>query len=275
MIIDFHTHAFPDRIAKRAMASLQAGAGDFPVFHDGTVGGLLNAMDRAGVTSAVVASIATKPAQFESILEWSVAVAGERIIPLASIHPRSADFAGEAEKVAAASLAGIKLHPMYQEFDLDDRAVYPLYEELQARGLLLLVHAGYDIAYPGNRRAEPEKIRRVRRDFPRLKLVAAHLGGWNLWEEVLQHLAGEDIYLETSMAAGYCRSETLRAILQRHDPGKILFGSDSPWTDQAREIELWRGLGLEEKFLEKLFSGNALNLLRAWAPGERGGRGKQ
>ncbi|HOO78273.1 MAG TPA: amidohydrolase family protein [bacterium] len=260
-IIDFHTHAFPDTLAEKAMGVLLKSSGDAPAYHDGTIAGLVASMDRAGIRTAVLASIATRPGQSSSILEWSRSVRSERIVPLGSIHPLAPDPAAEAEAVAAAGLPGIKLHPMYQEFEFDDRRLYPLYEELSSRGLVLLTHAGYDIAFGGNRQASPEKILKVHRDFPDLKLVAAHLGGWRLWEEVLEFLAGEDIYLETSMALGEGDPGVLAAIIGRHDPGRLLFGSDSPWGDQSREVETWNNYPLPEAARAALFSGNAARLL--------------
>lgn len=261
MIIDFHTHAFPDHLAERALQTLQDNSGGLPVHHDGSVGGLLDSMDRAGVEVSVIASIATRPGQFENILAWSKKIRGRRLIPFASLHPQCPDPAAAIGSIAAEGMPGVKLHALYQEFFLDDRAVYPIYEELQAHKLILLIHAGYDIAFPGNRQAEPRRILTLHRDFPRLKLVAAHLGGWSLWDEVLENLAGEDIYLEGSMAIDYCAPDTLQAILNRHDERRVLFGSDAPWTDQSREVNSWQTLGLPDRQLEKIFSLNAQALL--------------
>jgi len=263
MIIDFHTHAFPDNLAGPALEKLLANSNGLPACHDGTISGLLASMDRAGIETSVIASIATKPGQFKNILEWSKEITGPRIVPLGSVHPHCPDFAHAVSKIAEEGLPGIKLHPMYQEFALDDQALYPLYEEVASRGLFLLLHAGFDIAYPGNRQAIPERILRVHRDFPQLKLIAAHLGGWNLWDEVLDKLAGKDIYLETSMVLDYCPEETLKAILARHDPTRILFGTDSPWANQALEVAGWKNMKLKEHFLEDIFSLNAKQLL-AW-----------
>ena len=85
-IIDFHTHAFPDDLAARAVSALEKGAG-VPAMLDGKVSSLLKSMDRAGIERSMVCSIATKPAQFQKILDWSKAVRSSRIIPFPSIRP--------------------------------------------------------------------------------------------------------------------------------------------------------------------------------------------
>jgi predicted TIM-barrel fold metal-dependent hydrolase len=109
-IIDFHTHAFPDKLAARAIAHLERQAGVRAAL-DGTVKALQASMDRAGIAGAVLCSIATDPRQFGSILRWSAAVAGPRLFPFPSVHPAAADPAGEVEQIAAAGLLGVKLHP--------------------------------------------------------------------------------------------------------------------------------------------------------------------
>ena len=261
MVIDFHTHAFPDSLAERALNALGAHSGDYRAYHDATVRGLLISMNRAGIGAAVVASIATKPEQAEKILRWSSLIRGPRIIPFPSVHPRSPRAVPEIQRIAAEGFPGIKLHPMYQEFTIDDPALFPLYEAVAGSGLILLFHAGFDIAFPGNHQADPSRILRVHQAFPTLKIVASHLGGWRLWPEVLQTLAGKPIYLETSFAAREAEEAVFRAILEKHPPDYLLFGTDSPWLDQKEELRVWRELDLPEDRREKILFRNAERLL--------------
>jgi len=158
-IIDFHTHAFPDSLAARAIAALEAEA-DYvwKAKLDGRVSSLLASMDAAGVDRSVVCPIATKPQQFDGILQWCQAIRSERIVPLASLHPEAEDLAGQIRRVADAGLVGIKLHPMYQDFDADDRRLDVLYSAVAEAGLLLVMHCGHDIAYPGSLQAHPDRI---------------------------------------------------------------------------------------------------------------------
>ena len=66
-IIDFHTHAFPDQIAEKAMQKLQQNC-IVKACLNGTLYDLLHSMDKSGIEKAVLCNIATKPDQFEAIL---------------------------------------------------------------------------------------------------------------------------------------------------------------------------------------------------------------
>ena len=259
--IDFHTHAFPDQLAEKALSALHQTSGDYQALHDGTVSGLLASMDRAGIERAVIASIATKPEQVPKIIDWSLEIRNRRIIPFASLHPRGRDFKKQARRIKAVGLKGVKLHPMYQDFDLADGKLFPLYEAVADNDLILLLHAGWDIAFPGNLQAAPGKILAVHLAFPELKIVASHLGGWRMWEEVARDLAGRTVYLETSFAAREAPAEVFARILESHSPDHILFGTDSPWLDQKEELQTWLDLDLPPELKEKILFRNARRLL--------------
>jgi predicted TIM-barrel fold metal-dependent hydrolase len=259
-IVDFHTHAFPDKLAARAIASLER-LGGVRAALDGTVGALLSSMDRAGIAAAVVCSIATDPGQFGSILRWSRAIAGPRLFPFPSVHPAAADPAGEVRQIAAAGFLGVKLHPEYQDFHIDDPALDALYRALEQAGLIALFHAGHDIGFPESDRAAPRRLLAVHQAFPGLKIVAAHLGGFRRWEEVAAHLLGSGIWLDTSYTIGHIPSTLLREILLGHRPDRILFGTDSPWTDQAGEVARTRAIGLAADLTASILGGSARALL--------------
>lgn len=261
-MVDFHTHAFPDDLAEKALHSLHQNSADYRACHDGTVNGLLKSMDRAGIERAVVASIATKPEQVEKITRWSIAIQSERIIPFPSLHPQYRDFPEELKRIKESGLKGIKLHPMYQEFTIDQPELFPLYRAIAENNLVLLFHAGCDIAFPGNHQADPDRILNVHRAFPELKIVASHLGGWQTWEEVIVNLVGKPIYLETSFAITETKPAVFRQILKDHPRDYFLFGTDSPWLDQKQELDAWKTLDIPEDFKEKIFSKNAERLLK-------------
>lgn len=263
-VIDIHAHAFPDALAPRAVAHLARQADVRPRL-DGTVGALVASMDRAGIDAAVVCSVATDPAQVPSILRWSAAIAGERIIPFPSIHPAAPDGASLVRQAADAGFRGVKLHPEYQDFFVDDPGLADLYGALAAAGLVLLLHAGHDIGFPDSDRAAPRRILAVHRAFPDLSVVAAHLGGYRRWAEVAETLLGSGVYLDTSFAVRRAPEPLLRTILIGHRPDRLLFGSDSPWADQAEEIAAIRGLGLPTELEVGILGRNARALLRLGA----------
>lgn len=259
-IVDVHTHAFPDGIAAHAIGRLERQSGVAACL-DGTAGALLASLDRAGVAVAVVCSIATDPRHFASILRWSAAVAGPRLVPFPSVHPGSPSAADEARAVAAAGFRGVKLHPEYQAFHVDNPALADLYRALEESGLTVLFHAGHDIGFPDSDRASPARFLALHRAYPRLRIVASHLGGYRRWEEVAATLVGTGVWLDTSYTIGHIDAGLLRAILAGHRPDRLLFGSDSPWVDQARAVGEIRALGLAPDLERRILGGNARELL--------------
>ncbi len=259
-IIDFHTHAFPDELAERAMAHLEK-EGNVKAHLDGRINSLIESMDRNGIEKSVICSIATRPAQFQSILQWSKRIRTERIIPFPSIHPSDEEFKERLKIVRDEGFKGIKLHPYYQNFYIDDPSVFPLYEEIIKNNLIVVMHTGYDFAFPRIRMADPEKILLVKERFPELKIVTTHLGSWDDWDNVERYLIGKEIYMEISFSLEFLTRERARQMILRHPEGYVLFGTDSPWTDQGRTLELLRSLGLPEKTERAILRENALRLL--------------
>ena len=260
VVVDIHTHAFPDAIAERAVPAL-AKAAAAPAYLDGKLESLIRSMDAANVDMAVVASIATKPGQFEAILNWSQSIASDRIIPFASVHPADTAVVSHLREIFARGIRGIKLHPYYQDFDLDDPALFPIYATLEELGLIVLCHTGFDMAYPRTRRCDPVKIARVLDRFPNLRFIATHLGAWEDWDEVSKYLIGRPIYLDTAYSIGCAGIERARALILAHPPEYVLFGSDSPWDDQRESIVSIKRLALGDARERLILGVNALQLL--------------
>lgn len=259
-IVDFHTHAFPDALAARAMEALHKEC-DIKSFLDGRISSLLASMDRAGIDKSVICSIATKPSQFDPILAWSQEIVSERLIPFPSYHPSDPRWAERISAIKKAGFKGIKFHPYYQEFDLDEKRMFPQYEMIAAEGLIVVMHTGFDVSFSRIRRADPLKIRGVLERFPSLKLVTTHLGAWDDWDEVERHLIGRKIYMELSFSLDRITREKAVSMISRHPAQCVLFGSDSPWTDQAATLSLLQGLGLGEEIVRRILRDNALALL--------------
>ena len=262
MIIDFHTHAFEDALVGKAIPFLEK-EGNIKAFTDGRTSGLLASMDRAGIDRSVVCPIATKPSQFDGIRRWAreVRASQPRLEMLLSIHPDDPDALAHADETAAEGFKGVKLHPYYQRFTIDDERMFPLYERLAARGLFAVFHTGFDMAYPRDRICDPVRIRRVIDTFPSLKFVATHLGGWRDWENARKHLIGQRVYLETSFSLHELPAQAARDMILAHPADRILFGTDSPWADQSEELARWQTLGLPEDRLAAALGGNAAQLL--------------
>ena len=260
MIIDFHTHAFPDHLAERAITALEAEC-DVKTKHAGTISSLLDSMDKAGIDIAVVCSIATKQSQFDPILAWSKKIVSNRIIPFPSLHPQDPDPAEKIKIIHEAGFKGIKLHPYYQEFTVDEERLFPIYEACIKHHLILVCHTGFDIAFPRYRIADPEKIEHIASRFPELIFVSTHLGAWYDWDEVEKYLIGKPRYMEISFSLEELPGSKAKKLITNHKPGCLFFGTDSPWTDQAQTIELLKSLHLDPDLERDIFYNNAATLL--------------
>ncbi len=262
--IDFHTHIFPDGIAKQAVDALAAESGKYRPCTDGTLGALLASMDRAGISRSVVANIAIRPSQTPAILEFCKQVMSERIVPLISFHPSNdpedvEDMFGEAQR---AGIRGVKLHPMYQGFSIDSRYMYGFYELMAGFGFYVVFHTGFDVAFPGNNQADVERVRKVADWFKDLTIVCTHTGGWKQWDRIGCLSGCANIYTDTSMTLSEVSEDEFVRLLGHFSEDRVLFGSDSPWTDQKEMIDRALGLGISDEFKEKMLFRNAAALLR-------------
>ncbi len=260
-VIDIHTHAFPDALAERAIPRLEQEA-DIAAELDGRLISLLQSMDQSGIARSVVLSIATKPSQFDAILEWSQAIRSDRLIPFPSVHPADPKAIKRIDRIADEGFRGLKIHPYYQDFLIDEPRLQPFYERCQTHDLIVLCHTGYDIAFPRDRRATPRQILSVVERFPELKFVASHLGAWDDWEAVDHWLIGRPIYTDLSYAAPFFRNpRQFRELANRHPVSHLLFGSDSPWGCQAASIDQIRQLVMDRAKQSAILGDNAARLL--------------
>jgi len=263
-IIDFHTHFFPPKLAERAIARLIENAAPTIAMKnhtDGTVRGLIESMRAGGVAKSVALPVATKPSQVPSI-NWDCAASYyPGVIQFGAMHPEMDRFEKEIDFLSANGIKGIKLHPEYQYSYVDDPKAFPMYEKLASAGFIVVFHSGKDPGPFTNDHAMPPALRKVHENFPALKMVAAHLGGWMVWKEVEETLAGLGIFFDTSAVCKLLPPEDFVRICRKHGIEKILFGSDSPWYDQKESVEWVKRSGLTDSELEAVFHKNAENLL--------------
>jgi predicted TIM-barrel fold metal-dependent hydrolase len=260
-VVDFHTHAFPDRVVDRAMAALSETYGARPVATP-TLSGLLAYMDASGVDLSVVMPVATRPDQVPSINDWAAASCSDRILCFGSLHPDLPNPAPEVARMVGMGLKGAKLHPHFQQFHPDDPRVFPLYEAMQGK-LIALFHSGQEIIDIPYVHARPARLARVHQTFPELTIVVAHMGGFRMWEEAREGLIGSEVYLETS----FCPERDLPdpeflGLIQAHGTARTLFGSDFPWGEAATDIARLCQLGLTQEEVETVAWQNAEALLR-------------
>lgn len=261
MLIDFHTHAFPEQIAPRALQTLSYAAGGLKPQTEGTVASLKEQLKKDGVDLAVVLSIATNPGQQKKVNDFAIAVNEDPMLfAFGSIHPEAEDALEELERIHAAGLKGVKFHPEYQSFYADDEKMKPIYQKISQLGLITLFHAGQDIGFLPPYHAMPEHLLGALKwlDTP---VVAAHWGGMGCYQEVIDKLCGTDLYLDLSFGYGLIPKKQAQLILEKHTPDQLLFGSDLPWHRPSWEKRLLDTLELSEGDRDKICFQNAQKLL--------------
>ena len=280
MIIDIHTHTFPDKIAAATLDKLKHLSHTIP-FTDGTAAGLAASMARAGVDRSVVMPVATSPRQVPHVNDASARMnelgAQTGLLSFGCMHPDFDGWKEELARVRDLGLKGIKLHPQYQDTDFDDPRYLRILDRCGELGLVVLTHAGLDIGMPGKDNCAPEMVARALDQVGPVKLVLAHMGGWRQWDRVEALLPGTGVYLDTSFSLGeitplddgHYRPGDLPLLdeaaflrmVRRFGPDRILFGTDSPWDDQETALARLRALPLEPAELEAILGGNAKRLL--------------
>ncbi|MDF1552499.1 MAG: amidohydrolase family protein [Deferrisomatales bacterium] len=262
MVIDSHTHVFERHNAPRIMLDMAQRA-RIPSFADGTLDGLLQSMDASGVDLSVISRITTRPEQVGPVNDWLASLQGPRIRSLATMHPGLPSLCDEVGRLAERGFPGFKLHPDYQGFFVDEERMFPFYEAARDAGMWLLFHAGLDRGLPGREvHAPPERLLRVHEAVPGLRIVAAHMGGEDLYEETERCLLGRDIYLDTSFVLRKMSVAVLKRMLRKHPAERILFGSDSPWSHPGQDLAFLSSLDfLPDRARERITGGNAAELL--------------
>ncbi len=259
-LIDIHTHAWPDPVAAKAVPALVAAGDGLVANYDGTVSGLLARMASTGIDVSVTQPVATRPGQVAAINDWAATQASERIVPFGAMHPDLEDAPAEIARMRGLGLRGFKLHPEHQSFAPDDPRMSAIYDAAVAYGMIVFFHAGADVIHP-TVHGTPASFAAVIDAWPDLTAVLAHLGGFREWSAVSEHIAGRDVWLDTAYTIGHLPDDELVAIVRAHGPGRVLFGSDGPWTDPVAEIAHLRGLPFTADELDGILGGNAERLL--------------
>lgn len=270
MVIDFHTHVFPERMAAATVAHLEKESG-LKAATNGTLDELITSMDESGVDCSIIVPVVTSPRQFSGINRFAQEINEEygelqksglpRLISFGGIHPDSEDYREQMKTLKSMGFAGIKLHPDYQGVNFDDIRYKRIVAMAGELDMIVLVHAGIDIGIPEPVRCTPAMSARLIKDTQPDKLVLAHLGGWEMWDEVEELLVGSKAFLDTAFIQRYIDREQFCRIVTNHGSDRILFATDSPWSEQKEAVEWLRSSDLSAEVKDAIFYENAVKLL--------------
>lgn len=261
MIIDFHVHMFPDKIANSAVTTLSERA-KIPAYTDGSFSDTLSKMEKAGVDIAVVQNIATNIKQTKNVNDFAVEInKSDKIVAFGSIHPDDENYKSELDRLADSGIRGIKLHPDYQNFFIDEKRMQPIYEYILKKGFVLLFHSGLDVGLPEPVHATPEGISNVLSMFEGEKVCLAHMGGFAMHEKLLEILMGKNVYIDTSCVCEFAGQDVFSELLKAHRHDRVLFATDSPWNAFDTAVQNIQSADIDEEYRKMIFSGNARKLL--------------
>lgn len=272
MIIDFHTHQFPDKIAAKTIemlaAKLKNTSGVTPCT-DGTARGLSEKLSENGVDLGVVMPVVTKPSQFDTVNQCARELSDiyPNLLSFGGIHPDDEDVPAHVARIAAMGLKGIKIHPDYQGVMIDDERYVRIAKEALYHGLLLLTHAGVDDGIEGETHCPPERAARFLsavyegREPEAPRIVFAHGGGNRQFDDAIRCLGGWNVWFDLSYIGGYADDETLLRIIEGRGASLTLFGSDCPWGDPGDTLRRIRALPLSDEDKAAILGENARRLL--------------
>lgn len=281
MIIDFHVHTFPAEISEKVLMKLSK-ASHTKYFTNGSRQNLLSSMNDASVTYSVNLPVMTRVDQVEKINHTLISerekLFEQGIITFGGMHPDYMDYKAELKRLKENGIKGIKIHPAYQNTDLDDTRFLHIIDYASSLGLIVLTHAGIDIGIYDHNYASVSHILHVLDTVHPNKFVLAHMGNWACWKEVEQDLAGADVWFDTAFAIGPVTQDDAKSgtpyiacnlsdeqfvrIVKKHGADKILFATDSPWEGQKDYIERMERMPLSIQEKKKIFSKNAVRLLQ-------------
>ena len=258
-VMDAHCHVYPATIASKAVGGTDAFYGVTSVY-DGTVETLLDKEMAAGVDHCVIQSVATTPKQVKSINEFiarTVAEGEGRFTGLGTLHPDSADLAGDVAHILELGLKGVKMHPDIQAFRIDDERCQKIYALCQEHRLPVLLHTGDDRYDYSN----PNRLLPMLEEYKDLTFIGAHLAGYSIWEEACDKLGhAPNLYVDCSSSFFRLTAEKAEELIRRWGADRVLFGTDYPMWAADKELATLLSMHFSEVEFRKILWDNAYNL---------------
>ena len=258
--IDFHSHVYPDAIAAKAADNVREfynGLGNPAI--DGSVHTLLDRGTKAGVDHFVILPVAVQPSRTRHINDFILEQVEKqpRFYGFGTIHADMEDVTGEVQYIMEKGLRGLKMHPDYQLFPIDDPRLFPVYE-MAGDKLPIVFHMGdqrYDYSHP-------VRLRRVLDLFPRLQVIAAHFGGYTMHDIAQQELMGKECFFDVSSSLMFMEEGVAENYINRYGADRFVYGSDFPMWDPVQEMERFQRLKLTDDQKEQIAHITAERILK-------------
>lgn len=269
MLIDFHTHVFPDKIARSTISLLEKNS-ESRANTDGTTEGLILEMEKSSADLCVTLPVLTKPSQFDSVAKFAEIVnekykkEPKRLLSFAGIHPSCCEIKSKMRYLKDIGIKGVKIHPDYQETFIDDDGYYKILSAAKDYDMIVVTHAGVDNGYKNCPvRCTPQMIKKLYSKVPYEKFILAHYGGHNMWQEVYDEICDLNCYFDTAFTFHEIEADLFKKILDKHGYDKVLFATDCPWRSIKEDKEIFLSYHLDKEVNDAILYKNALKLLKA------------
>ena len=248
-IIDIHTHVYPDPIAQKATDSIKDFYGLGGGGMNGTVSMLKERGRMAGISQYVILPVAVMPERTRHINDFILqqVAQNEEFVGFGTVHADMENIVEEAEYIIAQGLRGIKMHPDTQRFAIDDAKLLPVYEAISGR-IPVILHMGdhrYDYS-------QPFRLRRVLDLFPKLDVIAAHFGGYGMYEDAYEQLRDKNCIFDISSSMMFMEPGVAEDYIGRYGAERMAYGTDYPLWDPVHEVNAFRRLKLTDDQFEQI-----------------------
>lgn len=261
MIFDIHAHCFKDSLAVNAVKSLSDKSGGLKPCTNGTLDDTKRVMEEAGVDGFAVLNIAVTERQEKNVNDYAISINKGNVVAFGSVHPFSANAISELNRLKENGIKGVKFHNEYQNFDIDDEKVFPVYAHCFKIGLTVIFHGGMDLGFDTPLKASPKMAYNVAKAFPQDRFIMAHFGGYGVTEDVIKYLAGTNVEIDTSFPSMLTTVESANKVINIFGSKRIYFGSDCPWVSPKVSVEFINKLKLTDEERADIFYNNAQKLL--------------
>ena len=253
-IIDAHCHIFPDKISEKATNATSEFYFSQPMAGIGNTEELKKSGEKIGVTKYLVFSTATVEKQVRSVNDFilSESAENEEFLPVGTMHIDFADFEEELDRIERLGMKGIKLHPDFQRFNVDDEKMFPIYRIMEEKDMFMITHSGdYRHGF-----SHPLRVRNVAERFPKMRIIAAHCGGWSQWDLARDCLVLPNVYVDTCSTIGFFKRGVINKAIDAFGKEKLFFGTDFPMWDHEGELKRLLDENIKEDILERILYTN-------------------